>query len=179
MTIRKIIYLDNPILRQKARKVTAFTPALKTLADDMLETMRAAPSVGVGLAAPQVAVGQRLIVVGIPPAEPDDEEPNPDAGKTWAVVNPEIVKASDEMVDGAEGCLSIPGYYGNVMRHKSVVVKGFNVKGKPIKIRAEDFTARVFQHEIDHLDGVLFIDRASEVWKARSDNLEESPVLAG
>ncbi|MBI3361368.1 MAG: peptide deformylase [Chloroflexi bacterium] len=168
MAIRKIIYLDNPILRQRARKVTVFTPALKTLVGDMLETMRAAP--GVGLAAPQVAVGQRVIVVGVPPAEADEADPNPDAGKTWAVVNPEIVKASKEMVDGTEACLSIPGYAGTVLRHKSVAVKGFNVKGKPIKIKVEDFTARIFQHEIDHLDGVLFIDRASEVWKA-----EEKP----
>src|SRR5262245_42321474 len=122
MAIRTIVFLDNPILRQKARKVTAFDPGLKKLVDDMLETMQAAP--GVGLAAPQVAVGQRVIVVHVPPAEPEEENPNPDAGKTWAVVNPEIVKASEEMIDGAEGCLSIPGYAGTVKRHQSVVVKG-------------------------------------------------------
>ena len=175
MAIRRIIYPDNPILRQKARRVTAFTPALNTLVADMLETMRAAP--GVGLAAPQVAVSQRVIVVGLPEAGPDDETPNPDAGKTWVVVNPEIAKASGEMVDGVEGCLSIPGYAGNVMRHKSVVVKGLNVKGKPVKIKAQDFIARVFQHEIDHLDGILFIDRASEVWPA--EERPETEVVMG
>ncbi len=174
MTIRKIVYLDNPVLRQKARKVTAFNAGLKKLVDDMLETLHDAP--GVGLAAPQIAVGQRVIVVSVPPAKPDDEDPLPDAGKTWAVVNPEIAKASDEMVEGVEACLSIPGYFGEVSRHQSVVVRGFNVKGKPIKIKAGDFTARIFQHEIDHLDGVLFIDRADKVWKAEERETEDVPA---
>ena len=173
MAIRKIIYLDNPVLRQRARKVAAFDVALKKLVDDMLETMREAP--GVGLAAPQVAVGQRVIVVGVPPADPDEEDPSPDAGKTWAVINPEIVKASEEKAVGAEACLSIPGYAGDVERHQAVVIKGFNVRGKPIRIKAEDFTARVFQHEIDHLNGVLFIDRASKVWKIE-EHPEEAPA---
>jgi peptide deformylase len=167
MAIRKIVYLDNPTLRQKARKVTAFDAALKRLVDDMLETMRAAP--GVGLAAPQIDVGQRVIVVHVPEAEPDEESPSPDAGKTWAVINPEITRASEEMVEGIEGCLSIPGYAGEVLRHQSVQIKGFNVKGKPIKIKADDYTARIFQHEIDHLDGVLFIDRARRVWKSEDE----------
>jgi peptide deformylase len=171
MPLRRIVQLDNPILRQKARKVSAFDPALKALVDDMLETMRAAP--GVGLAAPQVAVGQRIIVVSVPPADPDEEDPSPDAGKTWALVNPEIVKASDEMEEGVEACLSIPGYAGNVSRHQSIVVKGFNVKGKPIKIKAQDYTARIFQHEVDHLDGVLFIDRADKVWKFEPEEAGE------
>jgi peptide deformylase len=170
MPVRKIVYLDNPILRQKARKVTAFDAALKHLVDDMLETVRDAP--GVGLAAPQIDVGQRVIVVRVPPAEPDEEDPSPDAGKTWAVINPEITRASEEMVEGAEACLSIPGYAGEVSRHQSVVVKGFNVKGKPIKVKADDYTARIFQHEIDHLDGVLFIDRAKRVWKIEEEQGE-------
>lgn len=171
MAIRKISFLDNPILRQRARKVTAFNAALKALVDDMLETMREAP--GVGLAAPQVGVGQRVIVVGVPPAEPDEEHPNPDAGKTWALVNPEIIKASDETVEGAEACLSIPGYAGDVERHQSIIVKGFNVRGKPLKLKVQDYTARIFQHEIDHLDGVLFIDRASRVWKIEEEQASE------
>jgi peptide deformylase len=147
--------------------VTTFDADLKKLVDDMLETLHDAP--GVGLAAPQIAIGQRVIVVSVPPAEPDDPEPMRDAGKTWAVINPEIAKASDEMVEGVEACLSIPGYYGEVNRHKSVVVKGFNVKGKPIKIKAHEYTARIFQHEIDHLNGVLFIDRTDKVWKAEDE----------
>lgn len=171
MALRKIVYLDNPILRQKARKVTTFDAGLKTLVNDMFETMRAAP--GVGLAAPQIDIGQRIIVVRVPEAEPDEENPSPDAGKSWAVINPEIARASEEMVVGNEGCLSIPGYAGEVNRHKSVLVKGFNVKGKPIKIKADDYTARIFQHEIDHLNGVLFIDIARRVWKIEEEGGEE------
>jgi peptide deformylase len=167
MALRKIVYLDNPILRQKARKVTAFDGELKRLVDDMFETMRKAP--GVGLAAPQINIGQRVIVVQVPAADPDEENPSPDAGKSWAVINPEITRASTEMVEGVEACLSIPGYAGDVERHKSIIVKGFNVKGKPIKIKADDYTARIFQHEIDHVNGVLFIDIASRVWKVEDE----------
>jgi peptide deformylase len=81
------------------------------------------------------------------------------------VINPEIIRASDEMVDGMEACLSIPGYYGSVDRHVSVTVRGQDRKGKTVRIKAKDWLARVFQHEIDHLDGVLFIDRATSIWK--------------
>lgn len=168
MAIRDIITPENPILRQKARKVAAFGPALKALADDMVETMRVAP--GVGLAAPQVAVGQRLIVVEYAPEPEEGEEPTPP--KLYRLVNPEIVKASEEMLVGTEGCLSIPGYAGDVERHAAVVVKGFNLQGKPVKIKADGWLARIFQHEIDHLDGVLFIDRALKIWRVKSEASE-------
>ncbi len=171
MAIREIITPTNPVLRQKAKKVTTYNAALKTLSDDMVETMRVAP--GVGLAAPQVAVGLRLIVVeyadapaesaeGDAAAETPAEPPKP---KLYKVVNPELAKVSEELVMGEEGCLSLPGFTGNVPRHKAVTVKGFNLQGKPIKIKAEGWLARIFQHEIDHLDGILFIDRATKVWK--------------
>ena len=164
MAIREIITPANPILRQKAKKVTTYNAALRALADDMAATMREAP--GVGLAAPQVAVSLRLIVVEYAeePAEGAEpkEEPKP---RLYRVINPEITKAGEELVNGVEGCLSIPGYSGEVPRHQWVHVKGFNLQGKPIKIKAEGWLARIFQHEIDHLDGVLFIDRATKVWK--------------
>ncbi|MBM4424346.1 MAG: peptide deformylase [Chloroflexi bacterium] len=171
MPVRTIITPANPILRQKAKKVTTFGPALKTLVDDMVDTMREAP--GVGLAAPQVAVSQRVIVIEFAPEPEEGQEPEPP--KLYRVINPEIVKASDEMVMGVEGCLSIPGYAGDVERHAAVSVKGFNLQGKPIKIKAEGWLARIFQHEIDHLDGVLLIDRAAKVWKMEGEAPRNTP----
>ncbi len=172
MPIRIIITPENPLLRQKAKKVTNFGPALKTLTDDMVETMREAP--GVGLAAPQVAVSQRVIVVEFAPEPEEGEAPKPP--KLYRVVNPEIAKVSEEKILGVEGCLSIPGYVGEVERHAAVTVKGFNLQAKPIRVKAEGWLARIFQHEIDHLDGVLFIDRAMKVWKTEREEDEKSRV---
>jgi len=163
MAIRKIIFPDNPVLRQKARRVVEFDKKLHTLIDDMTETMLDAP--GVGLAAPQVEIGQRVIVVRLPDDEEAREIHGDQAGVLYEVVNPEIIKRSREMVDGVEACLSIPGYFGRVDRHVAVTVRGQDRHGKPIRIKAYDWLARVFQHEIDHLDGVLYIDIATEVWK--------------
>lgn len=176
MPIRAIITPENPALRQKAKRVTNFGPELKALVDDMVETMRAAP--GVGLAAPQVAVSQRVIVVeyASEPGDGDAREPAPP--KLYRLVNPEIVKASAEKVTGVEGCLSIPGYLGEVERHEAVTIKGMNVQGKPIRIKATGWLARIFQHEIDHLDGVLFIDRASAVWKQAAEDVDEAASKA-
>lgn len=169
MAVRPIITLENPILRQKARKVQRFGPELGRLIDDMIETMRAAP--GVGLAAPQVAVLERVIVVEVP----KDEE-NPDAGTLlYEMVNPEIVKASPELIEGEEGCLSIPGYVGEVPRHSMIVVRGQDRFGRPVRVRARGFLARVFQHEIDHLDGILFIDRVTSPDKIRKIEPTEKP----
>ena len=170
MAIREIITPENPILRQKAKKVAAFGPALKALADDLVDTMREAP--GVGLAAPQVAVSQRLIVVEYAPEPEEDSDEEPAPPKLYRLVNPEIVKVSEEMLVGTEGCLSLPGYAGDVERHAAVVVKGFNLQGKPVKIKADGWLARIFQHEIDHLDGVLFIDRALKIWRVKSEASE-------
>ena len=164
MTIRKIVTLENPILRQKARRVTQFTPDLQTLIDDLVETMRAAP--GVGLAAPQVAQGLRLFVAEYSePRDPDEGEAEASPPKLYVLINPEIVRISEEKVEGEEGCLSIPGYAGTVERHESVTVKALNRRGQPVKIKAQGWLARIFQHEIDHLDGVLFIDKAAKVWE--------------
>jgi peptide deformylase len=176
MPVRDIITPSNPVLRQKARKVSNFDdPELQSLIDDMVETMLDAP--GVGLAAPQVAVSRRVIVVRLPDDELSQEEYGDDAGVLHIVVNPEIIRTSREIVDGIEACLSIPGYYGNVSRHVAVTVRGQDRTGQSIRIRARDWLARVFQHEIDHLDGVLFIDRATEIWRQATP--EEAEQLEG
>ncbi len=165
MAIRPIIGLDNPILRRKANRVTDFGANFQKLVDDMVETMLDAP--GVGLAAPQVAVSQRVITVRLPDDEDARKEFGDLAGVLFVVANPEIVKVSRDMVEGIEACLSIPGYYGQVDRHESIVVKGLDRYGKPFRIKAKDWLARVFQHEIDHLDGKLYIDIATKVWEQK------------
>ncbi|HNR03195.1 MAG TPA: peptide deformylase [Anaerolineaceae bacterium] len=167
MALREIITIPNPILRKKARKVNDFGKDFQELVADMIDTMRDAP--GVGLAAPQVAESQRLIVVEFGDEE-DEEKPK----KLFVVANPEIISASDEMVMGIEGCLSVPELVGEVDRHESIVVKGLNRFGKPTKIKASGWLARIFQHEMDHLDGVLYPDRAARVWKPAPD--EEIPL---
>lgn len=171
--IREIIQPDNPVLRKKAVRVSSFNDAkLQTLIDDMIETMMDAP--GVGIAAPQVAVSQRLIVVRLPDATEEDREEYGDlAGKLFVVANPKIIKTSKKMVSGVEGCLSLPGLLGEVDRYEMVVVTGQDRHGKDFRIKAEGWLARVFQHEIDHLDGVLFIDRTDKVWEP-SDEDEEA-----
>jgi peptide deformylase len=172
MSALPILTLENPILRARARKVRAVSPSLHALIDDMIETMRAAP--GVGLAAPQVGVGQRLIVVEYADEAQGDGAPP----KLYAVVNPEIVRRSKEMIPGTEGCLSIPGYLGEVERHQTITVRGLDRNGKPLRLKAKDWLARIFQHEIDHLDGVLFIDRASRVWKPEPEEMAAVQAIA-
>jgi peptide deformylase len=175
MSVREIITPKNPVLRKKARKVTRFDDLkLQELIDDMVETLLEAP--GVGLAAPQVAASQRVIVVRLPDDEQSKEEYGEDAGVLYEIVNPEIIRVSRETTDGVEACLSIPGYFGTVSRHAAVTVRGQDRRGKMVRVKARDWLARVFQHEIDHLDGILFIDRASEIWRAKpEDGEEEAP----
>jgi peptide deformylase len=169
MVKRDIITLPDQVLKKKARKVSEFGPDLQRLIDDMVETMREAP--GVGLAAPQVNVSMRVIVV-----EFGDEEDEEIPAKLFAIVNPEITRQSQETVMGIEGCLSIPGILGEVERSSSVTLKGFNRHGKPIRIKANGWLARIFQHEVDHLDGVLFVDRAEEVWMSEEKTSQVSPA---
>ncbi len=159
MTVREIVTLPQSILRRKAHKVTDFGPEFQVLADDMLETMRQAP--GVGLAAPQVGESTRLIVVEYGDEEKEDLPP-----KLYVLANPEITRTSQETLVGAEGCLSIPGVQGEVERFAAVTVKGLNRQGRPVTVKAKGWLARIFQHEIDHLDGVLFVDRAEKLWQA-------------
>ncbi len=159
MTILEIVTLPQAILRHKAHKVSDFGPGFQTLADDMVETMRQAP--GVGLAAPQVDESIRLIVVEF--GDEDNEETPP---KLYVIANPEITHTSQETLVGTEGCLSIPGVQGDVERFVAVTVKGLNRQGKPMTVKAKGWLARIFQHEIDHLDGILFVDRAEKLWQA-------------
>src|SRR4030067_97213 len=133
MALRPILTLENPVLRQRARKVRAVTPALRRLIDDMIETMRAAP--GVGLAAPQIGVSQRVIVVEY--AEPRDGEEAPP--RLYAVINPEILRPSQEVLDGTEGCLSIPGFLGDVPAHQAFSVRGLDRNGNPFRLKAHDW----------------------------------------
>jgi peptide deformylase len=125
-----------------------------------------------------VAVSQRLAVIEyaeLPENAPEDAEP-PEP-KLYVIVNPEIVARSEALVEGTEGCLSLPGYAGTVMRHEAVTVKALNRRGKPIKIKARGWLARIFQHEIDHLDGILYIDRASKVWRVQEEEIAAEPGL--
>ncbi len=175
MPVREIVTLPDPVLRVKAQKVREITPEVEALIDDMIDTMRAAP--GVGLAATQVGINRRVIVVEY--AEPADEaEAPPKSAKLYAVINPEIIRHSTSTETGTEGCLSIPGYAGEVERFDSVTVRGLNRHGQPFRVKADGWLARIFQHEIDHLDGTLFIDRASEVWKAEVEHAEGAPTAA-
>ncbi len=169
MAIREIFFADDPRLRQQAKKIKDFGPKLKKLADDMLETMHAAS--GVGLAGPQIGVMQRIFVAEIP-----EDEDDPDSGKPFVLINPEFTKLSDDIEEGQEGCLSIPGWIGLVNRHTALEVKARTVTGKRIKLKATDFLARVFQHERDHLDGILFIDYITEkekLWQVTPEDDEE------
>lgn len=157
MALRTIVLSANPLLRQKSRRVRRVTAATERLVQDMLETMRAED--GVGLAAVQVGVPQQVVVVEIP-----EDLDDPDAGTSLVLVDPDLARVSEEMEEGVEGCLSVPGWVGRVPRHLSVTVKGLDARGKKVRMRAEGYLARVLQHEIDHLNGVLFIDKALETW---------------
>jgi len=173
MALRKIVTLPDPVLKRKAHAVTKFDKNLQVLIDDMVETMRAAP--GVGLAAPQIGLSDRLAVIEYYEKE-QDEEIEDAPKKVWAVINPEIVKASPETLMGIEGCLSIPGLVGEVERHAEIQVKALNRHGRPVRIKAKGWLARIFQHEIDHLNGVLFTERATHVWQPQEEVDQEQEV---
>ena len=144
MAVKQIIKYPDPRLRGRARKVPSIDGFVQRLIDDMMETMKNAP--GSGLAAPQVGVSLQVIV-----CHPPEEEP-------FALINPEIVKKGPEC-EMYEACLSVPGLSADIMRAQSVIVKGLDRTGKPIRIKSEEIKAQILQHEIDHLHGVLFIDR--------------------
>lgn len=144
MALRVIRKEGDPVLRKKTVPVSKFTLQLVNLIEDMIETMLDAE--GVGLAAPQIGISKSIIVVK------DNEN-------IFEIINPEIISGEGEVV-GIEGCLSLPGIYGEVPRFSRVEVKGLNRYKKEVNISAEGFISRIFQHEIDHLRGVLFVDRA-------------------
>lgn len=155
MALLEIRKYPDPVLGEKAKPVEAINGTLKTLIQDMVETMYQAP--GIGLAANQVGRPLRLIVFDV---TPKDQSRNPSA-----IINPEIIEAEgDQTVE--EGCLSLPDYYSEVKRSARVTVRGLNDQGRPVEVCAEGMLATVLQHEIDHLDGILFIDRISSLKRA-------------
>ncbi len=171
MAILDIILEGDPRLRQKSTKIRTVDAGIRKLATDMRETMLNAP--GVGLAAPQVGVNRRLIVAHVPAgfAEEDEAEFN------LALVNPEIVKGHGRVV-GLEGCLSIPGWVGDVPRHETITVKGMDLNNRDVRLKIRGYAARVVQHEIDHLDGILFTDRVEDPSTLRRVEEDEGDVSA-
>ncbi|MGC9393955.1 MAG: peptide deformylase [Anaerolineae bacterium] len=172
MALRGIITVGDPRLRKRSRPVQKVTPEVRALIDDMIETMGDAD--GVGLAAVQVGEMVRAIAVEIP-----EDEDDPNSGKLFVVLNPEIVKEGRETEVGVEGCLSIPGYVGEVERSTEVVVRGLDRFGKPFRLRPRGFLARVFQHEIDHCNGVLYTDRLvapDRIWEVQAGEEEQVEV---
>jgi peptide deformylase len=147
MAVRPILSLENPILRQKARRIKHIDRSLDPLIQDMIDTMHDAP--GIGLAAPQIGIPLRLMIIEI-------------EGELTTLVNPEIVKMQGEW-EPEEGCLSIPGYVANVKRAWAVTVKAKNRQGRDVRLKGEGLFGQALQHEIDHLDGILYIDRLDDM----------------
>ena len=152
MSVREVVLLGDPILRERAEPVGLFDDELRDLVRDMFDTMYVAE--GAGLAAPQVGVRRRVIVVEVV----EEEGATP---VRLALANPELVEQSDEIDRGSEGCLSVPGVSEIVARPARVTIEGLDPGGKPVQVEAEGLLARVLQHEVDHVNGVLFIDRLS------------------
>jgi len=161
MAIKKILTVPDPILRKHAKKVSSFDKSLKKLVADMMETLHDAN--GAGLAAPQVGVSQRVIVLCINENQSTTE---------LAIVNPEVVKRKGERIC-KEGCLSIPGYFGEIKRSEEVKVKGVDVTGKELKIKGQGLLGQALEHEIDHLNGVLYVDHLESQDKLKK--LEPEP----
>jgi peptide deformylase len=165
MSILKVARMGHPVLRARAKAINPGdikSPRLQQLIDDMFETMREYQ--GVGLAAPQVHVSLRLFVAGFSPEpglEPDEDEDDRDQERVplMALINPEITPVGSAIDEDWEGCLSIPDIRGKVPRAREIQVKAYDRTGRRVELRARGFTARVIQHETDHLDGLLFFDR--------------------
>lgn len=167
--IREIRKIGDPILRKKAKKVEKITKDTLRLLDDMVETMHAAH--GQGLAAPQVGVSQRIAIVEVPRS--DDI---PGSGTLYTLINPEVLMQSEDTWEHQEGCLSIPGWRGDVARPYRIVVRALDRDGRRVKIEAEGHVARAFLHEIDHLDGILYIDKLvspDRVWRVSETATED------
>ena len=159
MAVREVLRMGHPVLREKAKPVEAFgTPELRALFEDMKETMAAKN--GAGLAAPQIGVSQRIVIFGVDhnPRYPDAEEV-----PFTVLVNPKLVMLTREVEEDWEGCLSVPGMRGVVPRYTRLRYSGFDIEGNPIEREAEGFHARVVQHECDHLDGILYPQRMTDM----------------
>ena len=155
MAILDLVYVGDERLRKKAIKVHRIDDSLRKLAGDMWDTLHDAR--GVGLAAPQVGASRRMVLIHVP-ENYDEDDPT---GYDFTLVNPEIVKSYGRKI-GTEGCLSMPGWVGDVPRFESVTVKALDLDGRPIRIKAENHLATVLQHEIDHLDGIMYTDRIED-----------------
>ena len=159
MAVRDVLRMGHPVLRERAQRVEAFgTQELRTLVEDMKETMAAKN--GAGLAAPQIGVGQRVVIFGVKgnPRYPDAEDV-----PFTVLVNPQITLLTREVEEGWEGCLSVPGMRGVVPRYTKLRYTGVDEEGSPIDRVAEGFHARVVQHECDHLDGILYPQRMTDM----------------
>jgi peptide deformylase len=154
VTVRLLHLMGSPVLRQQAAPIRVVDEEVRRLVDDLFETMRAAK--GVGLAANQIGVARRVCVVDI-----GEEDPPP-----VALINARIVERSEELETAEEGCLSIPEIFGDVERHAHIVVDALDLQGQPFRVSAHGYKARAIQHEIDHLDGILFLDHLSAVKRA-------------
>lgn len=166
MAVLDILTYPDPFLRLKAKEVVRFGKEFQDLVNSMFETMRDAP--GVGLAAPQIGKSLRLVVIEYTKSEEEDAKP-----KKYVLVNPKIVEESEERVTDLEGCLSLPGLAGEVERSTAITVKAQNRYGKPVKYQVDGWLARIFQHEMDHLDGVLYIDRATNVFQPAPEQAKQ------
>ena len=162
MPARDIVIVPHPALRKKAVKVTDFGPDLQNLVDDMIITLH--ENFGAGLAAPQVNESQQVILVEYGSDEDENIPPT-----LYVTINPKITRFSNNLAIGAEGCLSIPGLMGEIERAEGITVEGLDRFGKPLKMRLNGWVSRIFQHEIDHLNGILFTDLTTEVWETDED----------
>ncbi len=161
MAVLPIYHFPNPILKQKSKRVRVIDDSVQKLIDNMLETMHSAS--GVGLAAPQVGVPLRVIVISMPEEE------------SIVLINPEVVRRKGERLVN-EGCLSVPGYFGEIKRAESITVKGLDPSGKKIRIKAAELLAQVLEHEIDHINGVLYLDHLESMDKLRKIEMEEAQL---
>jgi len=162
MPAREVIIVPHPTLRKKAAPVTDFGAETQQLIEDMIITLH--EESGAGLAAPQVNVSQQVILVEFGSEEDESLPPT-----LYVTLNPKISRFSTETVSGAEGCLSIPGLMGEVERAQEIVVEGQDRHGEPVKMKLRGWAARIFQHEIDHLNGILYTDRTTNVWETDED----------
>lgn len=193
MSVREIVFSNESILHEPSRRVRRIDERVEALIEDMIETMREA--YGIGLAAVQVRVPEKVVVIEVPGVregegeeteEPAEHSPREaEESELYVLINPEVVRRSEELDEGIEGCLSIPGWVGEVERHHSVVVEAMDRQGRDVRLEAEGLLARVLQHEIDHCEGVLFIDRIEDpekIWpveEGREEEAEAAQELSG
>jgi peptide deformylase len=186
MAVRRVLYLGEPLLREPAQPVAELTDEIAQLIEDMIATMMEAP--GLGLAAPQVGESLRIVVVRIPTPKDEDEdgeehqeeddgeeEDEDEDADILVLINPEVVECSDEQIPHKEGCLSLPTLQGIVARPAEVTISGLDYQGEDVRVRASGLIARILLHEIDHLDGVLFVDQVepdSLVWLVPDEEAE-------